>query len=121
MTEIITKRVYEPTEKSDGFRVLVDKLYPRGIKKENLHCDLWAKELAPSTALREWYHQDEAHGWEEFRTRYLLELRNSEAAKAFEAEISDKKTVTLLYASKNIEQNNALVLQEYLKKSLTIR
>jgi len=118
MTQIQIKRVYEPEEQSDGFRVLVDKLWPRGVKKENLHYDYWAKEITPSTELRQWYHLNEEQNWEEFRQRYLLELKESQEVKPFLDQIRDKKTVTLLYASKNTEENHALVLQAYLRKHL---
>ena len=91
MTLIQIKRVYEPEEQSDGYRVLVDKLWPRGIKKESLHYDYWAKEITPSTELRQWYHQNEEKNWEEFRQRYLLELNESSAAKLFLNRIRDKK------------------------------
>lgn len=118
MTQIQIKRVYEPEEQSDGFRVLVDKLWPRGVKKDNLHYDYWAKEITPSTELRQWYHLNEEQNWEEFRQRYLLELKESQEVKHFLDQIRDKKTVTLLYASKNTEENHALVLQAYLRKHL---
>jgi uncharacterized protein YeaO (DUF488 family) len=118
MPQIKTKRIYAPTEPTDGYRVLVDKLYPRGIKQENLHCDFWAKNIAPSTELREWYHEDEAERWNEFRERYLQELETSLPMKDFIEKINGKTVVTLLYASKNTVQNNALVLQTYLKQHI---
>lgn len=110
--------MYEPEEQSDGYRVLVDKLWPRGIKKEDLQDDYWAKEIAPSSGLRQWYHQNEEKNWEEFRQRYLLELKENPAAKLFLNQIKDKEKVTLLYASKNTMENHALVLQEYIRKHL---
>jgi uncharacterized protein YeaO (DUF488 family) len=118
MTQIKIKRVYAPVESTDGFRVLVDKLYPRGIKKENLHCDLWTKDITPSTALRQWYHEDEAGRWDEFRKRYWQELESSPAVKNFVEEIRGQAVVTLLYASKNATENHALILQEFLMQQL---
>jgi len=118
MTQVKIKRVYEPDEKSDGYRVLVDRLWPRGIKKENLHYDLWAKEITPSPLLRQWYHQDEEGRWTEFRKKYTEELENSSAIKDFIDEIKGEKVVTLLYASKNAAENHALILQEFLENKL---
>lgn len=82
MTRIAIKRVYEPATDTDGLRVLVDKLWPRGIRKEALHYDLWAKEIAPSAPLRRWFHADPQGRWEEFRRRYLHELAASPAVRA---------------------------------------
>lgn len=119
MTQIKIKRIYEAAEKSDGFRVLVDKLWPRGVKKENLHYDLWAKDIAPSTPLREWYHHNpEEKRWEEFSEKYTNELEESEAVENFVQQIKDKPTLTLLYASKNTQENHALVLQDFLAKAV---
>ncbi len=118
MTQVKIKRIYEAGEKSDGFRVLVDKLWPRGIKKEDLHYDLWAKDIVPSTPLREWFHQDQKNHWEEFKRKYTEELKESAAVKVFIAKIKEKQVVTLLYASKNAAENHALILQDYLKKVL---
>ena len=87
MTRIAIKRVYEPATDTDGLRVLVDKLWPRGIRKEALHYDLWAKEIAPSAPLRRWFHADPQGRWEEFRRRYLHELAASPAVRAFVARI----------------------------------
>jgi uncharacterized protein YeaO (DUF488 family) len=118
MTDIKIKRVYEPEAPTDGYRVLADKLWPRGIRKENLHCDLWAKDIAPSTPLRQWYHQDMESRRQEFGRRYVEELKNSPAMKLFMDSIKDKKAVTLLYASKNAAENHALVLQNFLQNNL---
>ena len=107
MTRIAIKRVYEPATDTDGLRVLVDKLWPRGIRKEALHYDLWAKEIAPSAPLRRWFHADPQGRWEEFRRRYLHELAASPAVRAFVARIEKEPRATLLYASKNAEENHA--------------
>lgn len=79
MTRIRIKRVYEPAAPDDGCRVLVDKLWPRGVRKDALHYDVWAKEITPSPELRTWYHADPQTRWPEFRRRYLEELRGSQA------------------------------------------
>ncbi|MDR2963903.1 MAG: DUF488 family protein [Bacteroidales bacterium] len=116
MTTVHIKRVYEAQEPSDGYRVLVDKLYPRGIKKENLHYNLWAKDITPSTPLRVWYHENPKERWQEFRTRYMQELAQSPAVKEFLEKIKGQKTITLLFASKNATENHALILQEFLQQ-----
>lgn len=118
MTQIKIKRVYEPEEKSDGYRVLVDRLWPRGIKKEDLHFDLWAKDITPSTELRQWFHEDEESHWKEFKKKYTQELKTSAAVKEFIEKIKAQKMVTLLFASKNAAENHALILQGYLEKVL---
>ena len=117
MTKIKIKRVYEEPAPGDGYRVFVDRLWPRGMKKEELHYDLWAKSLAPSTALRQWYHADPQGRWDEFRLRYGEELARSTAAAAFAEQIRKYDTATLLYAAKDPARNHALVLQSYLEKS----
>lgn len=117
MTRIRIKRVYEPAAPGDGYRVLVDKLWPRGIRKEALHYDLWAKEITPAPELRAWFHADPVGRWKEFRRKYTEELRGSKAVREFVSNIADKDTVTLLYASKNASENHALILQEYLERA----
>ena len=117
MTRIRIKRVYEPEAPEDGYRVLVDKLWPRGIRKEALRYDVWAKEIAPTPGLRAWFHAAPEERWEEFRRRYTGELRSSPAVRDFVRRIAGKDTVTLLYASKNAAGNHALILQEYLARA----
>lgn len=117
MTQIRIKRVYEPAAPDDGCRVLVDKLWPRGVRKDALRYDLWAKDIAPSAELRRWYHADPEARWAEFRRRYLHELRTSQAVRDFLRDTADARTVTLLYASKNAAENHALVLQEFLQQA----
>jgi uncharacterized protein YeaO (DUF488 family) len=112
---IQTKRVYDKPAKTDGFRVLVDRLWPRGLTKEKAHVDLWMKEIAPSDDLRKWFHHEEQN-WGEFVKRYKAELGKkkdllSELAKLTE----ERKAVTLLYGSKDEKQNQAVVLAEVLK------
>ena len=81
MTRIRIKRVYEAPAPDDGCRVLVDRLWPRGVRRDALHCDVWARDLAPSAGLRSWYHADPGDRWEEFRRRYTDELRASQAVE----------------------------------------
>ena len=117
MTRIRIKRVYEAPAPDDGCRVLVDRLWPRGVRRDALHCDVWARDLAPSAGLRSWYHADPGDRWEEFRRRYTDELRASQAVREFVRGIEGVDTVTLLYASKNAAENHALILQEYLQRA----
>jgi len=117
MTTIKTKRAYDDTDATDGFRVLVDRLWPRGLSKESLKLDLWMKDIAPSTELRQWYHKNPDGNWEHFREKYLRELKESDAIDAFANQIKSHKTVTLLYASKDEQHNHARILKEVLKKS----
>ncbi|MGE7778264.1 DUF488 domain-containing protein [Chitinophaga sp. NPDC101104] len=112
---IKTKRIYEPPASTDGFRILVDRLWPRGIKKENAQIDLWAKDVAPSNDLRKWFHHD-AGNWTEFEQRYRAELKASGAVESLLPEIRKHKTVTLLYGARDEQHNQAVVLQELLSK-----
>ena len=109
------KRVYEPASRDDGARILVDRLWPRGVKKEDLELDEWAKDLAPTPALRTWYgHRPER--FEEFRRRYLEELTSGEAREAFEELRRRARTeaLTLLTATRDVERSGAAVLAEAL-------
>ncbi|MDE5554001.1 MAG: DUF488 family protein [Muribaculaceae bacterium] len=108
------KRAYEPASANDGFRVYVDRLWPRGLSHETFHYDLWDKEISPSTELREWFHQDPDTRWGEFEKRYLDELKSNPAIAALEQAIANKPVVTLLYSSHDREHNNAVVLQRFL-------
>lgn len=101
MTQIRIKRVYEEPNATDGYRVLVDRLWPRGIKKEHLKYDVWEKDITPSPELRKWFHEDQAEHWEGFAAMYRKELENSEAALRFIDTIKHHHTITLLYASKH--------------------
>ena len=113
---IKTKRIYEPAAAGDGYRVLVDRLWPRGLTKEAAGIDRWMKEVAPSNELRTWFHahMDE---WDEFNARYQAELKNSDALTALREIISDHAMVTLLFAAKTEDRNQALVLKELLEKA----
>ena len=107
------KRVYEQPDAADGQRVLVDRLWPRGLTKERARVDLWLKEIAPSTELRRWFGHDPAK-WAEFKRRYRAELKqNKEQVALLEAEIK-KGPVTLLYGAKDEQHNEAVVLLELL-------
>jgi uncharacterized protein YeaO (DUF488 family) len=114
---IIIKRVYEPAATADGYRVLVDRLWPRGLKKEELPLDAWAKELAPSTALRQWFGHAPSR-WDGFRHRYASELDDLAEHWRPLAERSTRHTVTLLYAARDEEHNQALALKAYLENWL---
>lgn len=114
---VAVKRVYDKAVRSDGTRVLVDRLWPRGVRKEAAAIDAWLKAIAPSDGLRQWFHSH-SDEWNTFRKRYLEELNRAEAAPGLEElhELAHKKKrLTLLFASKNTERNNAVVLKELLE------
>ncbi|GAB4335606.1 MAG: DUF488 domain-containing protein [Candidatus Abyssubacteria bacterium] len=117
---INVKRIYEKPSKDDGFRVLVDRLWPRGLKKDAAKLDLWLKEVAPSNELRTWYGH-EPDKWNEFKRRYFEELDARRDDLKPIRDKSKKGTVTLLYSSKEDRFNNAVALQEYLKKRTKAR
>ncbi|WP_076005138.1 DUF488 domain-containing protein [Dehalogenimonas formicexedens] len=112
------KRAYETSEKSDGYRVLVDRLWPCGISKEKAGIDLWLKEVAPSTELRKWFGHDPER-WPEFQSKYRTELKNHkdllEQLKQVEV---DHKTMTLVYAARDESRNEAVVLKQVLEGSV---
>lgn len=110
----VTKRVYEKPDKNDGIRVLVDRLWPRGLNEEKAKIDYWMKEIAPSNTLRKWFsHREER--WLEFKCRYREELEDkNDILKQLKDSGKDKR-VTLLYAARDEERNNAQVLLEVLK------
>ena len=111
------KRAYESASPDDGVRILVERLWPRGIRKERLRIDAWMKNAAPSDKLRRWFGHDPAK-WVEFQRRYRAELdANSDAWKPL-VEATRQGTVTLLYSARDTEHNNALVLQAYLEDFL---
>lgn len=114
MTQVYCKRVYLPASDTDGFRVLVDRLWPRGIKKENAHVDMWAKALAPSTELRKWFGHDPER-FEEFARRYEEELSANAEAGTLLKEIRTHDVVTLLFGAKDEKYNNAVVLSRILQ------
>lgn len=112
------KRAYLPASSSDGYRVLVDRLWPRGKSKETEKIDLWLKEIAPSPELRKWFNH-EADKYAEFSVRYQEELQTGSQREAFEKleqVLKDHETITLIYGAKNETQNNAQVLYDLLAK-----
>lgn len=111
----VAKRVYEPAAKDDGYRVLVDRLWPRGLTKEKAHVDLWLKEVAPSTELRNWFKHD-PEKWPEFQKRYRAELKR-EALDSLRKLEKQHKKVTLLYGAKSDERNQAVALLNILGRA----
>ena len=113
---VSVKRVYEQPSRRDGTRVLVDRLWPRGLSKQKAAVDKWLRDLSPSTELRQWFHAYPAE-WRAFRQRYLKELSAEGAAKDLSElyRLSNKGKVTLLFASRNGEHNNATVLKEVME------
>lgn len=107
------KRIYEEQARGDGKRVLVDRLWPRGVSKEKADLDLWLKEIAPSTELRKWFNHDPKK-WAEFKKRYTQELKANKEAVSEIKKITSAKNVTLLYGAKDQEHNEAVVLKEFL-------
>ena len=112
--KLAIKRVYEDPDKDDGIRILIDRLWPRGLSKEKAHVDLWLKEIAPSTELRKWFAHDPAK-WTEFKTRYRAELKHNSEQLAVLKQAIAKGPVTLLYGAKDEQRNDAIVLQELLR------
>ncbi|MCB1856543.1 MAG: DUF488 domain-containing protein [Halieaceae bacterium] len=115
---IKVKRAYDTPGKQDGYRVLVDRIWPRGLKKEEAVIDRWLKEVAPSTELRRWFGH-ESKKWPEFCKRYAAELENKTDAIQFLLEQGRNGTLTLIYAARNTEHNNAVALKRFLESSLT--
>ena len=111
------KRAYEEAESGDGTRLLVERLWPRGVKKEALHIERWAKDVAPSTELRKWFGHD-PEKWTEFRRRYFAELRENPGAWEPIVEEARRGTVTLVYSSHDEEHNNAVALREFLLEQM---
>jgi len=112
---IVIKRAYEDATAEDGYRVLVDRLWPRGLTKDELRLDEWLKEIAPSNQLRKSFHNDEI-SWDEFRTRYLSELKELREELRRLVKISQTGRLTLIFSAKDTERNNAVVLSQYLHK-----
>jgi uncharacterized protein YeaO (DUF488 family) len=107
------KRIYDKPAKSDGYRVLVDRLWPRGLKKSEAQIDDWVREVAPSTGLRKWFGHDRAR-WKEFKKRYWAELNDQRQQVEKLARYARRRSVTLLFSAKESEHNNAVALKEYL-------
>lgn len=115
MTRYTIKRIYEPTKDDDGYRVLVDRLWPRGISKEKAALDEWAKDIAPSDNLRHWFGHDPAR-FAEFSRRYGVELAQSLTLTEHLTVWSSYKIVTLLYGARDEQHNQAIVLRDFLQK-----
>lgn len=115
MSNYQVKRIYDTASDDDGYRVLVDRLWPRGVSKERARLDEWNKDIAPSTELRKWFgHEPER--FEEFAARYQHELHGSKALESFKSKTASEKTVTLLYAAHDPKINHAVVLKNILSK-----
>ena len=109
------KRVYDDPAKPDGWRVLVDRVWPRGLTKREAKIDDWLKEVAPSTRLRKWFGHDPAR-WVEFKNRYTAELKDHRGPLDQLAHKAKGRTITLLFGAKDVEHNNAVALKEYIEK-----
>jgi uncharacterized protein YeaO (DUF488 family) len=110
------KRVYETTSGDDGFRILVDRLWPRGVSKVEAHVDAWLKNAAPSTALRQWFGHDPAK-WNEFRRRYTAELKQNAAAVAELRDlVAEKRNVTFVFSERDAEHTHAIVLKDFIER-----
>jgi uncharacterized protein YeaO (DUF488 family) len=108
-----TKRIYEPVSATDGYRILVDRLWPRGVSKDHAKVDLWLKEIAPSNELRQWFgHRPER--FQEFSRRYQEELTDNAATVELQRAIKEHKRITLLYSAHDEQHNNAVVLAKIL-------
>lgn len=106
------KRVYEKAEKDDGFRILIDRLWPRGLSKKKAKIDLWIKDVSPSNELRKWFNHDPAK-WPEFQKRYRQELHSQkEAVKSLKRKIKEEGSVTLLFSASDENHNNAVALKK---------
>jgi uncharacterized protein YeaO (DUF488 family) len=109
------KRAYEVASKDDGLRILVERLWPRGVTKQKARIDLWLKDLAPTTELRQWYGHDPAK-WPQFRKRYWAELKDKGDVLALLKYVTDERTVTLVYAASDEERNSAVALKDFLER-----
>ncbi len=107
------KRVYEKAEKSDGYRILIDRIWPRGISKEKAKIAIWMKDIAPTKDLVKWFHAKEGR-WEEFVKKYKSELKKNETVIKMKEILSKHKTVTFVYSAKDEEHNQAVILKDYL-------
>lgn len=114
MTDIQLKRAYDTASADDGYRIYIDRLWPRGLSHETFHYDLWDKDIAPSTELREWFHADPENRWAEFESKYAEELKRNQAFLTLKDDIVRHSKVTLLYSSHDSEHNNAVVVKNLL-------
>ncbi len=119
MSHIQVKRVYEPIDPNDGYRILVDRLWPRGISREKAGIDQWLKQLSPSNELRKWYNHEQAR-WPAFKERYLEEIRalDDSLKQELKSHLSEQSRVTFLFSSKELTYNNALALKQFCDEGL---
>lgn len=115
---ILLKRVYTPAEKNDGQRILVERLWPRGISKEDAKIDVWLKEIAPSTQLRQWYNH-EIDKWPEFKRKYTEELKANQTTVDELKQLLKNGTTTFVYAARDTEHNSAVVLRDFMSSLLS--
>lgn len=115
MKKLLLKRVHEEASKADGYRILVDRIWPRGIKKSEANIDLWLKEIAPSNELRKWFNHD-PNKWIQFRAKYNKELKNKDEELNIIKQRLKKSAVTLLFGTKDKEHNQAIILLEFIQK-----
>ncbi|MCM1319070.1 MAG: DUF488 family protein [Muribaculaceae bacterium] len=113
--QIDIKRAYEPASSNDGYRVYIDRLWPRGLSHQTFSYDLWEKQIAPSSELREWFHADPVAHWPQFQARYIDELNDNPAFTQFKELLKDKPHITLLYSSHDTTHNNAIIVAKALK------
>lgn len=113
--QIWKRRIYDKPTKQDGTRILIDRIWPRGVSKEDARLDAWLKEIAPSTELRKWFDHD-PNKWNRFKRSYFTELDNKDEALEKLEKIADGGRVTLVYSAKDTERNNAVALKEYIQK-----
>lgn len=118
MPEIRLKRAYDGNSDGDGFRIYVDRIWPRGLSHESFKYELWEKQIAPTSELRHWFHEDPDNRWPEFEEKYYKELENNPDMPKLLRLISGKPVVTLIYSSKDHDKNNAVVLKSFLQKAL---
>jgi uncharacterized protein YeaO (DUF488 family) len=112
------ERIYDNPNDNTGFRILVDRLWPRGLKKDGTKIDLWQKDIAPSNSLRKWFGHEEKK-WNEFKHRYFKELdKNKDSIDFILAKVREERSITLLYSAKDEKFNNAVALKEYLEETL---
>ena len=114
---IKTRRIYNKPEGDDGFRILLDRIWPLGIKKYDIKIDLWQKDIVPSASLRKWFNHDQRK-WDEFKSNYYEELKDKQEIVKLLLEKAEKGTITLLYSSKEEKYNNAIALKEFLQSKL---
>ena len=113
MLRISVKRVYDPIDEDDGVRVLVDRVWPRGMSKQDLRADQWLRDVAPSDSLRKWFNHDPAK-WEEFKRRYVAELEGKPAVVRCLLDVANEKGLILLFSARDLRFNQAVALEGYL-------